>query len=197
MKGRRQLSFTDSEIDAILAQYEPWVRRKAKQFPKFPAEDLVQEALIAMWKELKKFDPSKNIPLDYIMKRRCSWRMMDIVSGKPWTSNEPYYRHTGLKSNDTVSLDEPYSQGAYDQARDFSAERAFEDVDFSYHFKDIKGALNGLTSRQREYAVVRLMYGFKQSEIIDHFGYEAHGLFTNKHKDQLRNDLSHLESLVN
>jgi RNA polymerase sigma factor (sigma-70 family) len=184
------LSFTDSEIDAILAQYEPWARWKARQFPKFPAEDLVQEALIAMWKELKKYDPDKGIPVDYIMKRRCSWRMMDIVAGKPWTSSDPYYRHTGLKFTATP-MEEMSSQ-----IRDPSAEQAFDSAEFSAHAGEIADALNGLTPRQREYAVVRLMYGFKQSEIIEHFGYEAHGLLTKKHKDQLRESLSHLESLV-
>ena len=185
------MSFTDAEIDAILAQYEPWVRWKAKQFPKFPAEDLVQEALIAMWKELKKYDPEKGIPVDYIMKRRCSWRMMDIVSGKPWTSDQPYYRHTGLKF-DASSLED-----VFNGVEDNSSEEAFRSVEFSAHAKDIAAALNKLTERQREYAVVRLMYGFKQSEIIDYFGYEAHGLLTKKHKAELRKSLSHLESLVN
>lgn len=184
------MSFTDSEIDAILAQYEPWARWKAKQFPKFPAEDLVQEALIAMWKELKKYDPCKGIPIDYIMKRRCSWRMMDIASGKPWTSSNPYYRHIGLKF-DPIPIG-----GTSSDFKDTSAEQAFDSVEFSAHSKDIARALKGLTSRQREYAVVRLMYGFKQSEIVEHFGYEAHGLLTKKHKDELRKSLSHLESLV-
>jgi RNA polymerase sigma factor (sigma-70 family) len=184
------LNFTDFEIDAILAKYEPWARWKAKQFPKFPAEDLVQEALLAMWKELKKYDPDKGIPLDYIMKRRCSWRMMDIVSGKPWTSDQPYYRHTGLKFA-TSSLDETFNG-----VEDSYAEDAFISSEFSYHHKDIVDALKNLTPRQREYAVVRFMYGFKQSEIIDYFGYEAHGLLTKNHKDKLRKSLSHLESLV-
>lgn len=184
------MSFTDSEIDAILAQYEPWARWKAKQFPKFPAEDLVQEALIAMWRELKKYDPSKGIPVDYIMKRRCSWRMMDIASGKPWTSSDPYYRHTGLKFS-ALPMEEMSSQ-----VRDDSAERAYDEVEFHAHAKDISNALKELTPRQQEYAVVRLMYGFKQSEIVDHFGYEAHGLLTKKHKDSLRKSLAHLESLV-
>lgn len=185
-----RLSFTDTEIDAILARYEPWVRWKAKQFPKFPLEDLVQEALIAMWKELKKYDASKGIPLDYIMKRRCSWRMMDIASGKPWTSDQPYYRHAGLKFN-TSSLEDTFNG-----IEDYAAEAAFNEVDFAVHREDIAKALGDLTDRQREYAVVRLMYGFKQSEIVDHFGYEAHGLLTKKHKDKLRKSLSHLESLV-
>lgn len=184
------MSFTDSEIDAILAQYEPWVRWKAKQFSKFPAEDLVQEALIAMWKELKRYDPAKGIPLDYIMKRRCSWRMMDIASGKPWTSDQPYYRHTGLKFT-ASSLDE-----VFNGIEDTYAEDSFRAAEFSAHTEDIVKALKGLTERQREYAVVRLMYGFKQSEIVDYFGYEAHGLLTKKHKDQLRKSLAHLESLV-
>jgi RNA polymerase sigma factor (sigma-70 family) len=184
------LSFTDSEIDAILAQYEPWARWKAKQFPKFPADDLVQEALIAMWKELKKYDPSKGIPVDFIMKRRCSWRMMDIVSGKPWTSSDPYYRHTGLKFDPLLMEEMPVN------AKDVAAEQAFNSVEYSAYSEDITSALKALRPRQREYAVVRLMYGFKQSEIIDHFGYEAHGLFTKRHKEQLRKSLSHLESMV-
>lgn len=184
------MSFTDSEIDDILAKYEPWVRRKARQFPKFPAEDLVQEALIAMWKELKKYDFEKGIPVDYIMKRRCSWRMMDIVSGKPWTSSDPHYRHAGVRFN-------PYSVGELpNNSEDLAAAQAFESVEFSAHAKDIADALRRLTDRQKEYAVVRLMYGFKQSEIIGRFGYEAHGLLTRRHKDELRKSLSHLESLV-
>ena len=184
------MSFTDSEIDAMLAQYEPWARWKAKQFPGFPAEDLVQEALIAMWKELKKYNPDKGIPVDYIMKRRCVWRMMDIVSGKPWTSAEPYYRHSGLKFP-TLSLDE-----SFNGVVDVSATGAMESVEISAHAQDIADALKNLTPRQQEYAVVRLMYGFKQSEIVERFGYEAHGLLTKEHKDMLRKSLSHLESLV-
>jgi RNA polymerase sigma factor (sigma-70 family) len=186
------VALSSQEISETLEEYTPWVRRKALQFSSsnFPTDDLVQEALLAMWKELIKYDESKP-PLDYIMKRRATWRMQDMVGGRPWTTGESTYRDKGLihTPQPAGDLTEEY------YSLDNSVE-SYTDVDFTIYRDDIVDALNKLTPKQREYAVVRYMYGYKHSEIIEHFGYEAHALVQEIHKEKLRKSLAHLESLV-
>lgn len=196
------MKYTENEIADTLAEYSPWVRYKAKQFPSFPADDLAQEALLAMWKELIKYEIGSKIPIDYIMKRRATWRMLDIVSGRPWTSYKDYKRHTGLIHNPVVMSplrSENASSGEND--RDTQLERAtlesarcvYDEVEYTLYYDDIVDALKEhLTPRQQEYLLV-LAYGGSTRE---HFGYDAHTMITKKHKEKLQRSLAHLEEMV-
>ncbi len=183
------MALSNQEISDVLEKYTPWVRVKAKSYASsvYPEDDLVQEALLAMWKELIKYDDSKP-PLDFVMKRRAQWRMLDLVGGRPWTTGESLYRDPGL-IHTPIPLEEIF-ETSHNILEDTSS------IDFTMYREDILNALKQLTPKQREYAVVRYMYGYKESEIVEYFGYEAHALVKERHREQLRASLSHLESMV-
>lgn len=198
----------DGNFDEILASYIPWLHWKAKGFPAFPEDDLVQEALVAMWKELVKRPDDCPIPMDYVMKRRATWKMQDIAKGKPWLQEKDYKRHTGLRHSPVfmsplsdpdgmIDYTSPLERAAVLHGHSQLRDSAYEAAEFSMYRDEIWEAINTeFTPRQAEYMAVRYVSNAKNSEIVEHFGYEAHALVTKKHKEKLQQSLAHLESLV-
>jgi hypothetical protein len=174
------LNYTEDEIAEMLSKYSPWVRNKARQFPSFPEDDLVQEALLAMWKELVKYKMGSKIPIDFIMKRRATWRMLDIVSGRPWTSYKNYKRHAGLRLT-TVPLD-----------ADECAIGSLEIDDCYLYRQEVRDVLASTFSiEQRKYVVLKYMYDFKNPELKELAGSKPHAI-----EKKLRTSMAHLKDLV-
>lgn len=185
------MQLSDAEIDQILSSNTGLFHQLAKNHPELPEEDLVQEAMIAVWKELKKYDSSKNCAVSTIVHRRAAWKMLDIAVRKyPWTSaHKKTSRYTKTYYVNSMS-NEDLPETEY-------SESIFKDVEFSTCAKDIKLAISdSLTPKQQRYIAMRFYEGRSNSEIKEEFGYVPWNMLGADIKGKLRCRLGHLESMV-
>lgn len=181
---------SDSEIEELISSYRGVMYSIAKKYHGFPADDLVQEAMISVWKELKKYDGV--LPVDLIIKKRASWRMAAITCGQAnWTSefrSSSNYRkvyHVYPNSEEVLPVTDEY------------ASRRMEDVEFTAHRDDIVKAVNkSLTPKQQKYLTMKKMYQYSGKDLKEEFGYVPDNLLSESCKEKLRTELAHLESMV-
>lgn len=183
------MAFTDSEVEEILSRNKPWLYAKARQFPVLPADDLVQEALIAMWKELKSFN--RDVPVDVHLRRRAYWKMLDLAGGRPWTTCEPY--------NKTRIKEVPCALGEIDKYDivDDSTISAMDRVEYSTCRSDIDRVFTEiLTPKQAKYLTLKYIDQKNSTELTEAFGYEPHSIIVKSTKTKLKTAMAHLEDMV-
>ena len=66
-------------------------------------------------------------------------------------------------------------------------------LEMAYHRGEINTALNALTPREREYVHLRFWRGYRNPQMIAHFGYEPHALWGTA-RPKLAGRLAHLAS---
>jgi RNA polymerase sigma factor (sigma-70 family) len=159
----------------LLLAYRPWLRTTARNFlrgrPEHQAEDLAQEGWIAMWRAFQ--DDSGGAPLDWWLKRQAILRMNQMI--RDWLTTNKQRAH--LFTDDVGALVE------------LSAH--VEGIEIAYHHGEILQALNALTSREREYVYLRFWCGWRQPQMIEHFGYKPSALWGTA-RPKLRAALAHL-----
>ena len=181
---------SDSEIESLLASYRGMFYHIAKKYGNFPADDLVQEAMVAVWKELKRYDGE--YPLDLIIKKRAAWRMAAIVCGQSnWTSE--FRRSSNYSQSYTVTPVDPSTL----VVEDVTALQRMEDVEYSAHRDDIVRAIRkSLTPKQQKYLVMKKMVQNSVKDLKKEFGYVPDNILSEVRRDRLRSELAHLESMV-
>lgn len=181
---------SDTEIDSLLVSYRGLFYSFAKKYSSFPADDLVQEAMVAVWKELKKYDDA--LPLDMVIKKRAKWRMAAIACGQSnWTSE--FRRPSNYR--------QPYQVFPVDPQditeEDLAAAQKLEDVEYTAHRDDIVKAMQtSLTPKQQKYLVMKKMVQHSVKDLKEEFGYVPDNLMSDVSRDRLRSELAHLESMV-
>jgi RNA polymerase sigma factor (sigma-70 family) len=181
---------SETEIDSLLVSYRGLFYSFAKKYNSFPADDLVQEAMVAVWKELKKYDGV--LPVDMVIKKRAKWRMAAIACGQSnWTSEfrstSNYRQHYHVFPVDPQDIIE----------EDQEAAKQLEDVEYTAHRDDIVRAMQvSLTPKQQKYLVMKKMVQHSVKDLKEEFGYVPDNLLSEVSRDRLRSELSHLESMV-
>jgi DNA-directed RNA polymerase specialized sigma24 family protein len=139
-------------------------------------EDLAQEGWIAIWKATQTWCEDK-APQDWWLKRKAHNRMLMLVN-RDWQ---------------TVKATQDRTVGnAHDVELWSSLTAELIGVEMAYHEGELLQALNCLTSREREYVVLRFWGGYRKQDMIAHFGYEPTGLWR-RAKIKLKETLKHLE----
>lgn len=170
-------TLSDIEIEKILVGYEPWLHSTAqKKYPSFPEDDMVQEAMISMWKELQKYDSDSVPVLDVIMRKRALWRMSSIAKAK---------------SPHTVELE------SASDLEDYSAATFMDNAEFKSHRQEIVDILNEyLTFKQKLFMAAKYVYGCNTPELHELFGYIPHRPIGERTRKKMQKSLEHLESMV-
>jgi RNA polymerase sigma factor (sigma-70 family) len=178
-EARQTLKLSDLEIETILAEYEGYVWSIARKYqPGSLRPDLVQEALIAMWKELKKWDSTTSPPVVAVMKRRASWTI-STAAAKEAKRKEVSVAYLGEDS-------EPLHMSGY----------SMDSAEFSAHRSDLVNSLKSLTFKQQKYLTAKYLLDYSKADIISQFGYYPHNLWNQRVKERVRKSLEHLEDLV-
>jgi RNA polymerase sigma factor (sigma-70 family) len=185
------VQLSDFDINQILSRSTGLLQSLARRYPGYPEDDLVQEALIAVWKELKKFNTDNEISVDTIVRNRAAWKMADIVTkDSPWTTGSKkmsrYNKKYSVVSVSPENMEHVSIPGSI----------ALSDIEYSIYRKDIERAISTLTDRQREYLSMKYLQGCSISDLKTAFGYDPHNLMSNKVRVKLRENLRHLESMV-
>lgn len=191
-----------TEERELLLHYRPRLRRMAAgmtlQFPD-RAEDLAQEAWIALWQATRTYDGRGGVTLDYWLMRNAHDRMRVMI--RHWTAQCRDARRTELAGDPWAKI-EAFSD---DHTNDFTGVASdvvwvelitdLTGIENAYHYGEIAHAMAELTPRQREYIYFRYFCGFDTSELTAHFGYPPKTIGQQARKN-LAKSLSHLE-LVN
>lgn len=162
----------------LLLSYRGWLRAVAVDLlsgrPLSRAEDLSAEGWIAIWRALHSTRQVDNpAPLDWWLKRQALLRMRQCV--RDWFV--PMKERQHLLVDDVASVVElPATLTALEMA---------------YHQGEIYAALDALTPREREYAVMRFWGGATPAALTAHFGYHPAGLWRTA-RPKLALSLSHL-----
>lgn len=162
----------------LLLSYRGWLRAVAVDLlsgrPLSRAQDLAQEGSVAMWRALHSDRQVDNLaPLDWWLKRQAMFRMRQCV--RDWFVPAKEQQH--LFVDDVTSIAElPVILPA---------------IEMAYHQGEIYAALDALTPREREYAVMRFWGGATPAALTAHFGYHPAGLWRTA-RPKLALSLSHL-----
>lgn len=164
----------------ILEHYRPWLRKVAAGMTTpARAEELAQEGWIALWRAHRDYDGSA--PLDWWLKRKAHGRMLMLV-GRDWQT---------VKATQDIAAGHPTAEEPAVWGRlavDLGS------IEFAYHAGEILDAINRLTPREREYVFLRFWCGWRQPQMVAHFGYEPNGLWRTS-RMKLRGGLAHLAAL--
>jgi len=157
------------EIEQTVRDMMPWLHRLAASFVRdyATAQDLAQEASVAVWKELVAAKESgREVNVSYLRKRG-RWTMLNAL------------RHRS---------DVPVTEAAF-------TELAVTDRDAggAYHSREISDAIAGLSSRQREYIRLRFWEDLGTPGLVDR-GYSRNLWYDSRHgaRAKLRDKLGHL-----
>lgn len=161
----------NDEVTVLLRSYQPWLRTvAANALASRPAwiEDLAQEGLIALWLAYRDFDPSRGTPLDYWLKFKARGAMLQVI------------RNVGAQKRDT-------------QREVLTGDARLLDVRVALPIeRDVVAdervlrAVRGLARRQREYAFLRFWCGWREPELVEHFGYGPSGIWRLLKRNTLR-----------
>jgi RNA polymerase sigma factor (sigma-70 family) len=185
---------SDNEIEALLGSYRGLFYSFAKKYSSFPADDLVQEAMVAVWKELQRYDGA--LPLDMVIKKRAKWRMAAIACGQAGWISEHRRSRQATSDGSYVTL-EPRDPSLL-SVEDTTATQRMDDAEFTAYRHDIVSAMqNSLTPKQRKYLAMKKMADYSVRELAAEFGYAPYNIFSPASQVRLRKELSHLESMVN
>ncbi len=175
-------------------------------------EDLAQEGLIAAWKAINAYDPTRSDDMLAFVKMKARNRMKDIVvKQEPFTTavkgtvhipRLPAPHEVEFGEVKTVTGGETTS--FIDTVPDSHTEREFDRVDASLYADEIRAALDEvLTETQVTYVLMKFYEEKTYTEITEHFGYSAGPLWHAKGRNEgwcakarLAKRLSHLKDIV-
>jgi DNA-directed RNA polymerase specialized sigma24 family protein len=198
------MRFTDTQIQDMLQAYRPWIVRKSLAFKQSIREDLVQEAMLEVWGLLKSYSFSMGKPpIDYLIKRRAHWRMLDIATdGKPYTGEVTTHRspHTVKDTVPLPLMSDSLSETSIDGLMGSSGvfyEDDLSSVDFDKARHRIVDILkSALTAKQKKFVALRFYENWSYSEMATEFGYWPSGILTAQSKTRLKSELSEFRELV-
>jgi RNA polymerase sigma factor (sigma-70 family) len=146
------VSTRDEALDAVLPNYRGWLYRVAAGFERPDlVDDLVQEAYVAMWRSLPKYDPKLGHLPSYLTTVARN-RMIDVLRRGTWTGKP---ENRGSRPVEEVAHIDEFDNpdvllGAVD---------SLDGVEIAYHDGEIAAALDTLTPSQRKYVVARFWLG--------------------------------------
>src|SRR5574343_1794902 len=90
------------DIDSLLKQYSPLVRRLAHQMmAKLPAnvevDDLIQVGMIGLADALSRFDPAQGVQIETFATQRIRGAMLDELRGADWLSRGSRQQHRDIE----------------------------------------------------------------------------------------------------
>lgn len=186
--------------DELVANYWKWAHKVAGGIVPFDSltyDDLVQEALIDVWKTAER--KPEGVPASYLTKS-MRFRMVSVVRGKPMTGGDstpgPKSRpkETAVDWQDVTASDgEDYGLQHLLEATD-----VLSAVDWAYHHGEILQHLNALPPEDRAYVHQRFWEGKTDTEIAAERGVSNKYLHTRWNrtvKPKLAASLAHLATL--
>lgn len=169
--------------------------------------DLSQEGLIAAWKAVESYDPSKGTTFKSWAIRCIDYALLQAFSRYKWTGMPPRSRAGGGSASkeqplligdwNTDDADSENSELHGSMIKNVTIEDHSARADWIYHQVEIWKAVSKLKPDQQKYVYLRFWLGFKPSEMAPFFphvkNYEV-ALWhrRNAAKDQLKEALSHL-----
>jgi RNA polymerase sigma factor (sigma-70 family) len=165
------------------------------QFPD-RADDLAQEAWIALWLATRTYDGRDGVALDYWLMRNAHDRMRVMI--RHWTAQCRDMRRTELAGDPWEKID-AYSDNHTREFTGTATDTVWVElttdlvgIENAYHYGEIAHAMAELTPRQREYIYLRYCQGLDTSELTAHFGYPPKTVGQQARKN-LAKSLAHLE----
>ncbi len=180
-----------SEVDLLLDNYRQWLLKMATVIaPGKPDlwQDLAQEGHVAMFRALKTYDETKG-SLPSWLTTAAKLRMADVFRRDTWLGTPMRRGHTREHKALPVDIQDEHIIELLGHTSE-----VFDLVLTRYHDGDVLQALNQLTPKQREYVVLRFWKHYRESDLIEHFGYNPRSLWSGKDgaKYKLQESLSHL-----
>lgn len=159
--------FGDLTPAEIVENYRRWAHKVAnvKRAPFDPIhDDLVQEALLAIWEVLQR--KGTDIAATYLA-AAGSHRMNDVLDGRPMRGSPSEGGKTYRPK--TVSSD-GLAETAPDLWEQLLSVDALAEVELAYHHGEILSALSDLKPQYRAYVVMRFWGGLRDVDIADRMG---------------------------
>jgi len=158
----------------LLETFRPWLRKVASTMTSPDrVEDMAQEGWIALWKAWKVMPDGAN--LDYWCKAAARRKMLNVLRDSRAALRD--IRVTALFA-DLGQVMEPSTSMAA--------------VELAYHAGEISAALDTLTTRQREYVVLRFWNEWTRTELDQHFRTRNSGAMWQSSRTKLARELGHL-----
>ena len=188
-----------TEERELLLRYRPRLRRMAASMTlQFPdrADDLAQEAWIALWLATRTYDGRDGVTLDYWLIRNAHDRMRVMI--RHWTAQCRDARRTELAGDPREKI-EAYSDDHTSEFTGTASDTVWVElttdlvgIENAYHYGEIAQAMAELTPRQREYIYLRYCRGLDTAALTAHFGYPPKTIGQQARKN-LAKSLAHLE----
>lgn len=191
------------DVRRVLADFDGWCWKLASSFSRakteYSAEDLHQEAQVAIWRALEKYDPTKrendNIALWVTSAARN--RLMAICYGDGrLMSSERTWTHRGKAQEIAVDTQPDDTPGSDRRMALFGTSFIPSGADLSAHADEILAAILDLPEKQRYVIYQTFYHGWNNGDFKREFGYFPGALKTAGLK-KLREKLSHLETAWN
>jgi DNA-directed RNA polymerase specialized sigma24 family protein len=177
----------------VVADFEKWAHHRAGQMvtrDHHLYDDLVQEALIEIWRVHK----AKGDPSAVLLAQKARYRMLNIVTGdRPMVGGDST---PGPKSRPTTTNVDWANADEVGLEHLLAAPDALEAVDWAYHEGELQAALSALTPEQREYVTLRFWGGLRDVDIEAQTGIGRKVLgnrWTRSIKPILQRELAHLD----
>lgn len=175
----------------MFEDYKLWLFKTAWEYADSveDAHELAQEGLIAMWRAEGSWDEKSGVPLNTHLMNKARWRMVEVhrrgnFTGKPSQAGKKHSAGTASNRGREVQV----------ASEDLDVLTVADDYDsalITYHYREIVDAINSLPVQQRGY-VYRRFWG------NDYDPKNSAWWFAKRigARDRLKDQLSHLESLL-
>jgi DNA-directed RNA polymerase specialized sigma24 family protein len=162
---------TDHEQRELLRRFRPWLYTVAKGIVPEPSliEDYMQEGWIAIWREVQ-----KGIEDDLWFKQAAICKMRNCAR------------------NDTRECRDIRRTIRADDCNWDTFVTDLGSIELAYHYGEIAEAINGLTSKQRDYVLGKYWQGFSHAELKEMFAGNKPGGIWARAKVTLKKELAHL-----
>lgn len=152
----------------LVANYHNWSHAVAGAMVNASSslyDDLVQEALIEVWKVAQR--KPEGVSATYVAKA-AKYRMLGIVQGKQMTGADPTPGPKFRPAEHDVDWQDEATTDTFQSL--LVAADALAAVEWAYHQGEIVQALNALPERDRRYVVARFWEGKTDTEIAAETG---------------------------
>lgn len=200
--GDASKSIGEETEDQIVRRFLKWCHAMANQtLPPSSSDhdDLVQEALIAIWRATQKADAEQGGANAPFLTNAAKWRLREVAVRQTWTGHS---RSRGTKGKDVLrmspaSLDKVREEwGDLLEPADFDAVDALDKVVMAYHHGEIAQAIASLPPAHRAYVMKRFWGGKSDAEIAAERRVSSNQPsweWKNKIAPALRESLGHLD----
>lgn len=186
----------DASIPEVVSRFRKWSHTIAGDYTApsgMVYDDLVQEALIAIWRSLEKKGGKANVSATYLT-QVARYRMQKVVTGKQMYGGDP---KPGPRSRpQTYGVDWEEAEDAGDPiTRLLEAADVLSAVEWAYHHGEIAKALGALPAAHQEYVVERFWRGKTDTEIAEERGVSNKLIgqwWRRSIRPRLRHELAHL-----